>query len=148
MAFMFKPAIFRGGVLYELPRPVVSVRIQDAWDFEQFKVPLLDGEHTVGHSRQGVDVAIDGQLGSHEGALTIGEQEMFEAIEALRTALDVGAAEERYSLYLYHDAGTGTYRRLAECSTVRFEYDLSDVRLFTYAVVIHADDPVIYSTPG
>jgi hypothetical protein len=30
---------------------------------------------------------------------------------------------------------------------VRFEYDLSDPHLFTYAAVIHATDPEIYTSP-
>ena len=145
MTFVFKPAVLSGETLFELPRPVTSLRLQDAWDFEQFKVPLADGDEVAGHSRQGVDVFLEGQIGTRAGALKPGEAEMFAEIENLRSALHVGAPDEKYTLFLYHDSGTSTYRHLKSCSTVRLEYDLSDKHLFTYSAVIHAEDPVVYT---
>ena len=146
MAFTFKPAIYRDAVLYELPRPVVSVRVRDVWDFEQFKVPLADGDFVVGHSRDGVEIALEGQIGTQAGALKATEETMFAALEELRSKLSVGSPDETYLLFLYHDVASGTYRHFKKCTTVRFDYDLSDPHLFTYSVVIHAEDPVIYAT--
>ena len=143
--FTFKPAIWRNATLYELPRPVVSVRLLDSFDFEQFKVPLAAGDTIEGRSHNGVDVSIEGQIGTQAGALKADEAAMFAAIEALRGNLAAETPEETYELFLYHDAGSATYRSLRGCTTVRFEYDLSDPRLFTYVVVIHAEDPEIYA---
>lgn len=148
MAFTFKPAILRNAVLYELPRPVVRVRIRDAWDFEQFKVPLADGDFVVGHSRQGVEIALDGQIGTQAGALKATEEAMFAELEQLRSKLSVDSPADEYLFFLYHDAASGTYRHFKRCTTAQFEYDISDPHLFAYSVVIHAEDPVIYATAG
>lgn len=144
--FQFKPAIWRQSALYELPRPVVSLRIQDTWDFARFKVPLLDGDALAGHSRGGVDISLEGEFAMRDGTVTLSEAEMFAAMEGLRSALHVAAAAETYQFFLYHDAATATYRSFKACSTVRFEYDLSHKTLFTYAAVIHAADPVLHTT--
>lgn len=148
MAFTFKPAIYRDAILYELPRPVVSVRVREAWDFEQFKVPLAEGDFVVGHSRNGVEIALEGQVGTQAGALKATEEAMFAELEQLRAMLSVGSPEESYAFFLYHDAASGTYRHFKRCTTVRFDYDLSDPHLFAYSVGIHAEDPVIYTTSG
>jgi hypothetical protein len=149
MGFLFKPAIYKNSILYELPRPVTRLRIQDSWDFTRYKIPLVDGDYQVGHSLQGVDISLKGQVGSQSGNLKLTEQEMFEAVELLRSNLDVSSEGEKYDLFLYHDSVSFTYRQLKSCSTVRFEYDLSDKNLFVYSAIIHATDPVIYSTsPG
>ena len=149
MGFLFKPAIYQNSVLYELPRPVTQLRIQDSWDYLRFKVPLVDGDYQVGHSLQGVDISLKGQVGSQAGNLKLTEQEMFEAIEQLRSYLDISSDGEIYDLFLYHDSLSSTFRHLKKCSTVRFEYDLSDKNLFVYSAIIHAADPVIYTTaPG
>jgi hypothetical protein len=146
VAFVFRPAVLRGGVLFELPRPVLSLRAQDAWDFEQFKVPLLPGDFTAGHSRSGVDLSVEGQIGSHAGALRTSEEQMLATLESLRGALDVAGTDEKYTFFLYHDVTSGTYRSFKRCSTVRLDYDLSNVHLFSWSAVIHADDPVLYSS--
>lgn len=143
--FRFKPAVWRNGVLYELPRPVHSLRIQDSWDFARFKVPLAAGDSVAGRSRNGVDIAIEGEVGTVGGVLKSGEQTMFAAIEALRGALGVDAPDDEFELFLYHDPGTATYRSFRRCTTVRFESDLSEPWLFSYSAVIHASDPTIYA---
>jgi hypothetical protein len=143
--FTFKPAIWRNSTLYELPRPIVSVRLLDSFDFEQFKVPLAAGDAVEGRSQNGVDVSIEGQIGTQAGQLKTDEASMFTAIETLRANLAADSPEDSYELFLYHDPGSSTYRSLRGCSTVRFEYDLSDPHLFTYAVVVHATDPEIYT---
>ncbi|QDU41031.1 hypothetical protein Mal4_53960 [Maioricimonas rarisocia] len=143
--FHFKPAIWRDDTLYELPRPIRSLRIQDEWDFQRFKVPLVDGDLTVGSSRDGVDIIVSGQIGSQSGELRLTEADMFSELEALRTALDRSAGDAPYHFFLYHDPGAETYRSFRECTTVRFEYDLSKQALFAYSAVIHAGDPTIYS---
>jgi hypothetical protein len=145
--FSFKPAIWREDALYELPRPIVALRIQDAWDFARFKVPLRDGDNLAGHSRAGVDISLEGQLASQSGDLKLTEADMFAALEALRAALHVESSDDLYQFFLYHDPATSTYRSFKSCTTVRFDYDLGDKRLFTYSALIHAADPVIYTTP-
>ena len=145
--FVFKPAIYRDATLFNFPRPITSVRIQDSWDYAKFKVPLLDGDATTGHSHNGVDISLEGRLAAHDGQLKLDEAAMFNCLEQLRSQLAVTAPQDPYQLFLYHDPATATYRSFQDCSTVRFEYDLSDPHLFTYAAVIHAGDPTIYSTP-
>jgi hypothetical protein len=149
MTFVFSPAIYRDAELWTLPRPVTSLRILDAWDFERFKVPLAAGDAHVGHSKQGIDIAIDGQFGSQDGTTKLTEAEMFAVLETLRAKLDVPSDDEKFEFFLYYDSGSGTYRKFRGCSAVRLEYDLSSPHLFSYAAIVHADDPTIYSTaPG
>lgn len=143
--FVFKPAIWKGSTLYELPRPIVALRIQDSWDFEEFKVPLAGGDFQEGRSLNGVDISIEGQSGTQAGQLKSDEEQMFAELEALRAALDPSSPEETYELFLYHDPSTATYRSFRGCSSVRFEYDLSSPHLFTYSALVHAADPTIYS---
>lgn len=142
----FRPAIWKGGVLTGLPRPVTGLRLQDSWDYERFKTPLADGDHLAGQSRNGVDILIEGQVGTVASVVKIDEPAMLSAITSLRNLLDVDDADGRYTLILYHDSSAGLYRVLRKCTTVRFESDLSDKRLFTYSVVIHASDPVLATT--
>ena len=59
----------------------------------------------------------------------------------LRSRLDVENPAGRFRLVLYHDTGSGQSRYFEKCTTVRFESDLSDPRLFTYSVLIHASSP-------
>lgn len=149
MAFTFKPAVYDGVSLYELPRPVSSLRIQDAWDFEQFKVPLADGDALVGHSRDGVDILVEGQIGSQAGGLKTTEEEMFDEIGTLRARLDVTSGGDEYEFFVYHDTASKSYRKFKRCSTIRFESDISNKNLFTFSIALHAEDPTIYSTgPG
>ena len=146
MTFQFKPTIDNGTILHELPRPILRFHVQDGWDFEQFKVPLKDGDTLVGHSQQGIDISIEGQIGTQSGTLKLTEAEMFDALESLRSVVDVADSNSKYDLFLYYDVASSTYRKYKSCSTVRFEYDLSEKNLFTYSLTIHAEDPVIYST--
>jgi len=139
----FRPAVWKAGVLTELPRPVTSLRLQDSWDYEKFKTPIADGDHLAGHSKNGVDLQIEGQFGTVAGDAALDEAAMFQAISDLRAALNVSGDEEPYSFVLYHDASAGLYRLLRDCTTVRLESDLSDQTLFTYSLVIHASDPVL-----
>ena len=145
--FHFQPALWRDGALYELPRPITSLRVQDAWDYARFKVPLQDGDWAAGHSSSGVDIALEGRVGSHSGALQLAEAEMFQTLEQLRTQLQPPSPGATYEFFLYHDPLTGTFRSLRRCHTVRFEFDLTDPHLFTYSAVIHAGDSRIYTAP-
>ncbi|MBI1346183.1 hypothetical protein GC163_07820 [bacterium] len=146
MPFTFRPAIVRGETLYELPRPLPQLKLVDTWDSEGFKVPLRDGETRQRHSRNGVVITLSGDVLSHDGTLQLDEQAMFETLEGLRAALHVGGETERYRLYLYFDAATETYRHFRDCSTLKFEYDLSDATRFRYELQIHAEDPQLYTT--
>ena len=147
MSYAFRPAVARGTTVVEFPRPVPTLRLQESWHNERFKVPLRDGDTLVGHSRNGVDIILQGQVGSHEGTLQLDEQAMLDTLATLRAALHVDADHGKYRLLLYWDEATDTARHFRDCSTVRLEIDLSDEHLFTYAATIHADDPVLYATP-
>lgn len=146
MSLTFQPALYKDSRLYELPQPVLSLRIQDAWDFARFKVPLVPGDIHTGHSLGGVTIAVEGLIVAREGPPRAREAAMFAALETLRAVLDVGSSEEKYDFYVYHDAVLQTYRHFRACSTVRFDYDVTDKNRFRYAILIHADDPHIYTT--
>lgn len=140
------PRVYRNETLYEFPRPVPSVRVQDAWDFQALKVPLAAGDMLVGHSRQGVNLVIEGQ---YQPAADTTEADRFTALDTLRAAVHVGAADEKYELFLHYDEDAEEYRKFKNCSTVRFECELADSHRFAYRVVIHAEDPELYTTgPG
>lgn len=149
MAFVFKPAIYKGSTLYELPRPVTRLRISDRWDFAAYKVPLRDGDRLTGHSREGVEIVLEGQVGSQAGSLKLSEQAMFTEMLMLRQTLDVSEDDDKFEFFLYHDAGTATYRKFKGCSTLAFEWDLSSPALFAYSLTLHAEDATLYTTgPG
>lgn len=144
--FRFLPAIYKQQQLIELPRPIPLLKIQESWDIERFKVPLADGDHMVGWSRNGVDITLHGQIGSVAGELQLSEEAMFTALERLRTALHVGDAAEMFWFFLYADAASGTYRHFRQCATLKFDYDLSNEHLFTYNAIVHAGDATLYHT--
>ncbi len=141
--FSFRPSIVRPNSAFELPQPVTSVRVQDSFDFAKFKAPRVEGDLLVGHTSGGVDISIEGQIGSHAGNLRLTEEQMFLTLESLRQAVHSSAPDDRYRLFLYFDPATATYRSFRECVTVRFDYDLSRKQLFTYSLVVHASHPTI-----
>lgn len=144
--FLFRPSIVRPTSVFELPRPVTSVRIQDSFDYSKLKAPRVTGDIIVGHTPSGVDIALEGQFGSHVGAPRLTEEQMFLTLESLRLAVHSANPEDRYRLFLYFDPEAATYRSFQDCVTVRFEYDLSKPRLFTYSLVVHASRPEIQQT--
>ncbi len=144
--FSFRPSLVRPHSLFELPRPVTSVRIQDSFDFAKLKAPQITGDMLVGHTSGGVDIALEGQIASHAGDLRLTEEQMFLTLEALRQAVHSLTPDDRYRLFLYFDPATSTYRSFRDCATVRFEYDLSRKHLFTYTLVVHASRPTIELT--
>ena len=149
MSLVFRPALYRGGTLFELPRPITTLRVLDAWDFEQFKVPLAAGDRLYGHSRNGLDLSIEGSVGTRAGTLCATEEDMLAALSQLSEAFDITSDEDRYEFFLYHDQPSAAYRKYRSCATVRFEYDLSSPQLFTWSAVVHAEDPRLYTTaPG
>ena len=144
--FSFRPSIVRPNSVFELPQPVTSVRVQDAFDFAKLKAPLSTGDMLVGHTSSGVDISLEGQIASHAGNLRLSEEQMFLTLEALRQAIQSSSPDDRFRLFLYFDPATATYRSFRECATVRFEYDLSRKHLFTYTLVVHASRPTIETT--
>ncbi len=144
--FMFRPSIVRSGSVYELPRPITTLRVQDAFDFAKWKVPLVTGDLVVGHTASGVDIAIEGQIASRAGQLQVTEEQMFLTLEGLRQAVQSSTTDDRYRFFLYFDPATNTYRSFRDCATVRFEYDLSQKQLFTYSLTVHASRPTIEAT--
>lgn len=149
MSFVWKPALYDAAGLYLLPRPVTSLTWHDSWDFDTLKVPLAEGDELAGLSRGGVEIRLEGQIGSQAGGLKLTEAEMFTALEALRSRLNASSDAAKYEFFVYHDDVSATYRKFKSASTVDFECDLSDVHLFTYSISVHADDPTLCTTaPG
>lgn len=143
------PAVYRSAATYELPLPVTLLKVRDSWDFERFKVPLADGDKRTGHSRKGVEITLHGQFGVSGGGFLADEDAMFTELNALRAALDVSPSAGKFEFFLTHDTSTPKYRKFKSCSTEWFEFDVSHRHLFLYKAVIHADDPLIYTTaPG
>lgn len=140
----FQPAIVRGEDVYQLPRPVTQVALKETWDSERFKTLLVDGDTTVGSTRNGVEITVTGSIGSLD-AETFTPVEMFAALAELRAQVHAGPDEEdKYRFDIYRDAGSATTRYFQSCSTVRLETDVSNAAAFRYRLVIHADDPQIY----
>ncbi|WP_437206443.1 hypothetical protein [Planctomicrobium sp. SH664] len=142
----FQPAIVRDAHILELPRPILTCRLRDSWDFQKFKIPRVDGDLISGVSLDGVEITLEGQIGSHEGELKLTEEAMLESLVELRGALQ-GGADSLYTLALYHAPEGEDVRHFRKCSTMRLEVDLSNQRIYSYAVVIHAADPVLYDGP-
>jgi len=138
------PIIIRDQSSTELPRPVLVFRMQDNWDFTKLKVPLKDGDDRTGHSRMGIDITIEGQIASHNGLIRSSEHEMFTSLMQLRSALNVNQSSERFSLGVHQDPDSGLRHYLRDCTTTRFDYDLSDKQLYEYSIRIHASDPEMY----
>ena len=139
--WIFQPAIWKSGLLTQLPRPVTAIRLADSWDFDKYKTPLADGDMVTGQSRNGVDVQLEGQIGHVAGSLRLDENAMLLAMLNLRSRLDVENSAGRFGLVLYHNTTTGQSRYFEKCTTVRFESDLSDPRLYTYSLLVHASSP-------
>ena len=142
----FAPTLVRDTTQFELPRPILSLRIRDDWDLERNKVPLRRGELHGGQSQNGVDILISGQIGTQSGQLRIHEQEMFETLTQLRNQLDTTTPTSTFRLSLYHD-GLGQHYYFDLCTTMKFEADLSDKHLFDFSIQIRAADPIIHFGP-
>lgn len=144
----FQPAIQRGDEIYQLPRPVAQIVLKETWDAERFKTLLVDGDTTVGTTRNGVEITVSGAIGSQD-ATPLAAADMFAALAELRAQVHVGPDDEKYRFYLCYDADSATYCYFQSCTTVRLETDLSNSSAFQYRLVIHADDPVMYNAlPG
>lgn len=143
---IFRPAVLRGSTRLDLPRPVLVCRLHDSWDYLKLKVPLRAGEQVSGPSQDGVRISLEGQIGSQAGALKLREEEMLEALLALRGVLHVEGSDF-YVLSLYEEEGGSRARYFRQCVTDRFDVDLSNQRLYSYAISIRATDPVLYDGP-
>lgn len=144
-----QPVLYQNAQLHQFPDPVTNVRIRGSWDFAKFKIPLKDGDTIAGRSQHGVEILIEGQVRSQAGETKLSQSEMLAELEALRTVLDASSSQGTYSLFLFHDTTTPFYRKFKSCSTVRFEFDITNNTLFSYSTFIHSEDPTIYTTaPG
>lgn len=110
---------------------------------------MADGNTIVGGSRQGVEIIVEGRFGSQAGTLTLTETDMYQEIKDFRNALDIPETSDTYSFFLFYDPTLGLYRKFKSCLTIRFEFDLSDEKLYSYSAVIYAADPKVYTAgPG
>ena len=144
----FAPTLVLPSGAVPLPRPITQLRVQDQWEAASFTVPLRDGSVRRGRSRGGIDLAIRGQFAVTAEGLALSESDMFDAIDDVRMALHLGGPEVTYGLALFVDAtNSGNRRGFIDCTTVKFEYDLSDRALFGYSLLIHASDPAMRTGP-
>ena len=141
--FTFHPFICRDGVLTELPRPILTCRLHDTWDFQKYKVPMLDGEIVTGCSQDGVEIRIEGQIGTLSGTPQLSEQAMFAAVESLRSAAQPLPNSDCFLLALFQ-TDNGNHRYFRNCTAHRLDIDFSDKHIFSYSLAIHAADPVIH----
>lgn len=139
----FQPKIGRGEDIYALPRPVSLVGLKETWDAERFKTLLVDGDTSVGSTRNGVDLTVTGVIGSTE-ATPMTPAELFAALAQLRDQVHVGPDDAKFRFFLLHDADASLYQFFQACSTVRLETDFTHTTTIRYRLVIHADDPMIY----
>lgn len=151
MAITWKPAIYKNSTLVQLPRPVRELQYGIAWDFRQSKIPLLDGQSSVGHSKNGRTVSISGEFAIQAGTPKLTEEDMFNLMTTFEALLDVSQASDKYEFFSHHDATLGTYRKLKNCFPTRLTTSFGDGDriAFTYAAEIMSEDSTIYTTaPG
>ena len=148
----WKPAIYKGGTLTELPRPVLSLEIQDSWDFRTSKVPLDDGETLDGHTFNGPVISVSFQMAKQAGVQKLTEVEMFDLYKSFRDTVNVDTDADKYEFFIYHDTtGSGTYRKFKKCAPIEYSCSFGDDvnALFVASLTVKAEDPVIYTTaPG
>jgi hypothetical protein len=152
MAWTWEPAIYKGGTLFELPKPVKSLVVKHGWHFETTKVPLADGQFTDGHSKQGVSIFVQGELGSEVGVGNLTTAQLqFERLEAWTTRLDVvSAGTDKYEFVIWNDKSS-VYRKYKDVSCVDLTFDIGDDKhvIHPYTINLFAEDPTIYTTaPG
>lgn len=140
-----QPAIYKREELYVLPRPIRSIRVQDRFDSARFKVPLRHGDFATGFSRGGVEILIEGDIAVQQEQLLLSEAEMLDEIKRLREMLTQTSDTDKYLLYLGKTSEGNYSHWYQDCSTSRFECDLTNSHLFSYQLVIHAEDPVLYT---
>ena len=144
-----QPKVYVGTTLYEFPRPIRKLWFRDAWEFDRYKIPLKDGEVLAGQSRNGVRVFLEGQIAHHDSAEITTLAGMFDEVETMRSQLDANETNGKYEFFFFHDSATPYYRKLKDCTTLKFEVNLTTKNLFSYSVEIHSDDAAVYtSAPG
>ena len=141
----FQPGIETESGFLALPGPIERLQVQESWDFERFKVLLQDGGHTVGLSRNGMDIAVAGSVGQRQGDLFLSEAEMLAAVLELQRKI-ADQAGQLLRFYVFRDAETQVCRYFEGCSVTRFQYDVSSPELYSYALTLHADDPELHET--
>jgi hypothetical protein len=151
MAFVFKPAIYKGGSLTTFPHPVMDLTISSSWKFDEHTVPLKSGVLSYGHSRVGDQIVISGQMGTQDGTPKISEEDMFGVLSNLRTVLNVASRSDLFEFFIYHDTGTSTYRKFKSCWCVSFDWSMGDKDrvMWPWGCVLKYEDTTLYSTaPG
>lgn len=148
---LWKPAIYDGSNLVELPRPISSLVSNLSWDWRKSKVPLKDGLTGDGPSKNGRDIEVQATVaidGSSSPLIT--EIAMYDRLVAIENAMEVNGTD-RLEFFIYHDTTSGVYRKFSSCLPVDFSWEIGDqtVSVFRYTLKIHAEDPDSKSTaPG
>lgn len=147
MGLLWKPAIWDGSELLQLPRPVIQLAVRQTWDFLQLKVPLSAGEHVEGRSENGVQIDIAAAAANRQAnTFQIDQKSMINRLEDLRQRLRPGTPETVFQFFIWHDSGAKEYRSFRGCSAVEISYDLSEEHLFRYSLSVFARDPKLYVT--
>lgn len=146
MAITWKPAIWRASTLLELPRPVDKLRLVSPTDALYLKVPLHPGEFVEGRSENGVDIELEGRIGRQDGTLHPTEQDMLNALEEMRQGLRPLTPDTTFQFFTHHSASLNTFRSFKKCTLQEVAYDLSNPKIFSYSLRIHAADTILYVT--
>ena len=140
----FAPALELGETMVLLPGPIRKFQVQDGWSYDRHKVLLEEGDRTVGSTRNGADISIEGDVAFQGATRLLSELEMSSALESLRELVN-GHVGEDLKLYLFQDE-LGNCRYFERCSVVKLRCDLSEPELYQYQLTIHAGQPSMQET--
>lgn len=141
----FAPAVVLPGQTIELPRPVTTLKVLDAWEAARFRVPGRPGEVARGSAPGGATLSVRGRVGTQDGTLAADEPAMLDALHRLRAALHALGPDETFGLAVYRDGSA--LRGFAGCTPLKVELDLSDPALFGYALTARAGEVALTDGP-
>jgi hypothetical protein len=149
MPLDYRPALYNGTTVFELPQPIYQCKIIDTVKAEQHTVPFKPGGRSYAPTFGSVKITITGGIGVHEGAQTVGDEEQLAVYEELREYLraltDTGATE------FFPFYSSGSYRKFKNVFVESLDIDVGDQshQEWPWELQLRADDPVIYdSAPG
>ena len=148
---LWKPAIYDGSSLIELPRPISSLVSNLSWDWRRSKVPLKDGITGDGPSQGGRDIEVQATVAINgDSGPLITEIAMYDRLIEIEDAMDVNGTD-RLEFFIYHNASSAVYRKFTPCLPVDFSWEVGDqtTGVFRYTLKLHAEDPESKTTaPG
>lgn len=110
---------------------------------ETDKVPLLDGEFTSGHSQNGLEITINGELAQQENNLLLTELQMIDAMNQLRELIHTSHTDTPLTVFLIYDPIDSNYRYFENCSASKITFDLTSPHVYTYQLSLLIDTPTL-----